>query len=135
MALFIDIRKGFDSLPRQLIFDCLRFLGCPPALLKILQELHTDVIGTITGSGTAAKFTAHRGVRQGSTEGPLLFNIVYECLLQRAGLESDGMGVELDYVPGLDKVAIPAATPSGVKVSCLEFVDNLCLLAHSPEAL
>ena len=52
--------------------------GIPPAFVKILRDLHTDNKCFIKAeSGISSPVSSNAGVRQGSKEGPLLFNLFY----------------------------------------------------------
>ena len=134
VVAYIDIKKAFDSPPRQLILDGLRMIGCPPALLSIVEQLHTDVRCTVQNNEDAT-FTMDRGVRQGCCLGPILFIILYEILLRLAELDADDLGVELTADSAVDGVNFPNATPAKAKFSVGTFADDCVILATSTPPL
>ena len=81
-VLFLDVKKAFDSIPRPLIMQALESIGVPYPLIRFYEQVHTDVICRIGGKGES--FTMGRGVRQGSPEGPVLFALAYQLILQQA---------------------------------------------------
>ena len=132
----VDLRKGFDSLPRPLLFDVLRWLGVPPAIMSIIEQLHSDVVGKVKGCADAASFRAHRGVRQGCCLGPMMFNLAYEALINKANLDQvEGLGVHLIQTPGIDGVQIPEYDAGSTRCTNLRYADDLVLIAHTPEAI
>ena len=38
--LFIDLRKAYDSIPREALWQVLRKYGIPPTLVNIIRSLH-----------------------------------------------------------------------------------------------
>ncbi len=38
--LFIDLRKAYDSIPRQALWQVLRKYGVPPTMVSLLRSLH-----------------------------------------------------------------------------------------------
>ena len=136
IVCFIDLRKAFDSLPRKLILDILTWLGVPPALLRLIEALHSDVVGKVLCCGRPHPFVAHRGVRQGCCLGPMIFNLVNQVLLNKADLGSvAGLGVTLENKPELDQVRVPGDDAGATFIHTLSFADDVALVAHTPEAI
>jgi hypothetical protein len=75
-AVFIDFKKVFDSPPREALWECLEWAGCPQDLLLVIKAIQQDPKGKICG--TDAVFKVMRGVRQGCVLGPTLFIILLE---------------------------------------------------------
>ncbi len=71
-GLFVDLTKAFDSPPREAIWQSLSSFGVPPQLVTLLAALN-DLPQALV-KGTTRPISVERGVRQGSKEGPLLFN-------------------------------------------------------------
>ena len=40
---FVDLTKAFDTVNRDLLWNFLRKLGCPPTSIAILQQFHTGI--------------------------------------------------------------------------------------------
>ena len=81
--LFVDLKKAFDLGVR----DILRFLlekkrGVPIDVVAAIRKLHDGINAkTLYRSELGGFFDMNTGVRQGSIEGPSLWNICYTFLL------------------------------------------------------
>ena len=51
MALFIDLVKAFDRVPRELLWEVLLRYGVPPKLVSLLRALHETVHVTFDVDG------------------------------------------------------------------------------------
>ena len=133
VAGFVDFTKAFDSLPWRFIWDALYHLGVPGELLELLRQCHEGAVGVIRGNQQAT-FSLGAGVRQGSVEGPHLWNLCFEVLLRLALRDYDG--VELRRVEKADHVDFTFGDTSTVyKIPYLIFADDLAILAHSIDDL
>ena len=47
--LFIDLRKAYDSIPRQALWQVLRKYGVPPTMVSLLRSLHEGMKAEVTG--------------------------------------------------------------------------------------
>lgn len=74
-TVFIDLIKAFDSISREALFAILRRYGIPDHFLNIIIRLHSDAMIKIEipGAEEDVVVASTIGVRQGSTEGPVLF--------------------------------------------------------------
>jgi hypothetical protein len=86
-AAFIDLKKAFDSPPREAIWECLGAIGCPNDLLAVIKAIHRDPKANVRGS--EVMFSILRGVRQGCVLGPALFGLLFDFVLKLSGLESE----------------------------------------------
>ncbi len=43
LVCFIDVKKAFDTVPRELLWKALRKLGCPDGLCELIEALHRKV--------------------------------------------------------------------------------------------
>ncbi len=86
-AAFIDLKKAFDSPPREAIWQCLRAIGCPKDLLAVICAMHDAPEASVRGSDVVFKIL--RGVRQGCVLGPALFGLLFEFILRLSGLEEE----------------------------------------------
>ena len=119
--VFVDITKAFDSVPHQALFNLLQHVGASTNIQHTMQQLHDKPKGTI--QGTTKHFTCKRGVRQGSIEGPILFNLFLQKILEEVFQHGNTNGV-------------PFITAEQMQwtLQHLEYADDLCLIADSPEA-
>ena len=63
VVALLDFSRAFNSIPKKLIVDRLRHIGCPMPLLNMVKEMNSGVEATIAGDD-GAKFQTTRGVRQ-----------------------------------------------------------------------
>ena len=73
--LFLDLVKAFDRVPRELLWQNLKF-GVPPKLVRLLKALHKDVLVKFEVEGFEHEVKCTIGVKQGDILGPVLF-IIY----------------------------------------------------------
>ena len=116
---FVDLTKAFDTVPYNLIVDNLERLGCSAQLRRQLGYLMDRPIGRLREGDET--FTMTRGVRRGSEEGPMLFNIVFDSILR--GLDSINVGFSM----------VNDRSGSWC-LKHIEYADDLCILAESVES-
>lgn len=80
-SIFIDLEKAFDRVPRELIWQSLRYKLVPEALISLVQDTYLLASTQVKSvSGLTEKFEVKVGVHQGSALSPLLFNLVIDFL-------------------------------------------------------
>lgn len=77
-----DLRKAFDAMRSFAILNRLQKFNCSRNLIHSVKSLLNIPKGTIKGSEES--FYMKRGVRQGSIQVPLLFNIAFQAPLGKA---------------------------------------------------
>ena len=86
---FIDYAKAFDCVGRNTLWKILKELIIPDRLTCLLRNLHACQEATVrTGHGTTDWFQIGKGVCQGCTLSPCLFNLYAEYIMRNTGLES-----------------------------------------------
>ena len=71
--LFIDLRKAYDSVPREALWQVLRKYGVPPSLVNIIRSLHDGMKAEVTVDGAITpEIEVTNGLRQGCTIAPTL---------------------------------------------------------------
>ena len=82
--LFVDLTKAFDSVPRQDLFRLLAArYSFPPHITTMLHNLHFQMLTQICVDGRLGRrIPMSSGVRQGSVEGPSLWLLYFNILLQ-----------------------------------------------------
>ena len=79
---FIDYAKAFDCVDHNKLWKILKEMGIPDHLICLLRNLCAGQEATVrTGHGTTDWFQIGKGVRQGCTLSPCLFNFFYVTLL------------------------------------------------------
>jgi hypothetical protein len=73
---FIDFKKAYDSVPRELLWRCLRKLGMHGPFIDILEQMYSSVrLQVKLDSTLGAEFESNIGVKQGDPLSPLLFGL------------------------------------------------------------
>jgi len=84
---FIDYAKSFDCVDHNKLWKILKEMGIPDHLICLLTNLYASQEATvITGHGTTDWFQIGKGVHQGCTLSPCLFNLYAEYIMQNARL-------------------------------------------------
>ena len=85
---FIDYAKAFDCVDHNKQWKILKEMGIPDHLICLLRNLYSGQEATVrTGHGTTDWFQIGKGIHQGCTLSPWLFNFYAEYILRNAGLE------------------------------------------------
>jgi hypothetical protein len=113
---FIDYEKAFDRVSWSHLFPLLRRIGCPESTLRLVMDLYKRQQAVIRlDDGDTKPALIRRGVRQGCSLSPGLFNVFAEMILHEALIERDGIrigGRTINAVKFADDQAIPAGSPS-----------------------
>ena len=81
-ALFIDLVKAFDTVPREALFAVLRRFGIPDHFVNVLIRLHEKAVIKVKIGNVEGKVGSSIGVRQGSCEGPVLFLFIMQAAME-----------------------------------------------------
>ena len=94
---FIDYAKAFDCVDYNKLWKILKEMGIPEHLTCLLRNLYAGQEATVrTGHGTTDWFQIGKGVRQGCTLSPCLFNLYAEYIMRNAGLDEAQAGIKID---------------------------------------
>ena len=118
---FIDFRKAYDSVDRELLWKALHGMGVHGAYMSTLQQMYSNVRMRVRlKGGLSANIPAEAGVMQGDSLSPLLFGLFMDRIEQYlcARLGHD-VGVRI----------------AGRIVHVLLYADDLALMAETPEQL
>ena len=78
---FFDYAKAFDCVDHNKLWKILKEIGIPDHLTCLLRNLYVGQASTVrTGHGTTAWFQIGKGVCQGCTLSPCLFNLHAEYI-------------------------------------------------------
>ncbi|KAJ4434697.1 hypothetical protein ANN_23265 [Periplaneta americana] len=103
--LFIDLKKAYDSVKREVLYNILIEFGIPKKLARLIKMYlsETYIIDRI-GQFLSDAFPIHCGLKQGDVLLPLLFNfsLQYRYVIRkvqdnREGLELNGLHQFLAY--------------------------------------
>jgi hypothetical protein len=98
---FIDLKKAYDSVPREAMWIALAKLGVSEETIRLIKSFHQDMRARIRLEGeTLEDFHVQNGLRQGCCMSPVFFNL-YTCLaLERWLMKvegAEGVGINVSY--------------------------------------
>ena len=87
--VFVDLEKAYDTIPRELIWHCLRKKQVPEAYIDIIKDMYKDsTTQVVTNVGETEEIRIEVGLHQGSALSPLLFIIIMDVISEDTGEES-----------------------------------------------
>ena len=131
---FIDFRKAYDTIHRDILWNKLSSLGIHGKMLQAVKSLYTNVSACVRVNGHFTDwFDVNMGLRQGCSLSPLLFNLFINDLATM--LKSLGMGVPIgdDRLCTLlyaDDIVILAENESDLEImlnNLFEWCNNNCM--------
>ena len=136
-AAFVDLRKAFDSVPREALWVLLRARGVPAELVALVRELYMDnAVRVAVGPLRSASFSTSSGVRQGCPLSPLLFNVWMDFLCRQvldacaaAGVGGFRMAYRMDGA-----LVAPAQCDASLQLPLLLYADDVVLLAPDQQS-
>ena len=138
---FIDLRKAFDSVNRNMMWHVLRKLGCPRKFVEVVRFFHDNMTASVATRGQETDhFRVEVGVKQGCVLAPVILNLHLAAATilyrQRAGR---GVGVGLSYRSDgsvFNLCRLQARTRVNYEeVNELQYADDCALIVEDPESL
>ena len=118
LAAYVDLKKAFDSVHRESLWELLRLRGIPAKLISLISALYSDTRSAVKCGGSISdSFLVGSGVRQGCVLAPTLFSVAMDWVLGRALADH------------------PGATIGDFKVTDLDFADDAAILSETLELL
>ena len=75
LAAYVDLKKAFDSVHRETLWDILRLRRIPAGIIGPISGLYSGTETAVKGGGGVSSFSSvNTGVRQRCVLVPLLFN-------------------------------------------------------------
>ena len=79
-VLFVDLRKAYDSVPRQALWCVLERYGVPLTMVSVIKSFHKGMTAVVrVGDSLTDDIEVTNGLRQGCTLAPTLFNLNIQC--------------------------------------------------------
>ena len=119
---FIDFKKAFDYMDRDLLYARLVEYGVTGSLLRLIQQMYANSVNRIRINGQLIpRFNSRNGVKQGDNLSPTLFSAFIDALV--IDLNKTNAGLKLDGECGTHFV------------SALGYTDDIMLFLECPEKL
>ncbi|KAG0716716.1 Serine/threonine-protein kinase pelle [Chionoecetes opilio] len=119
LAAYVELKKAFDSVHRESLWDILRLRGIPARTIGLITGLYSGTESAVKcGAGVSGFFPVNTGVRQGCVLAPSLFNACMDWVLDKVVDQSDC-----------------GASVGNTKITDLVFADDAVIFAESLEVL
>ena len=115
---FVDLEKAFDNVNWRKIFEILKKIGVKYRDRRIIWSLYKDQTAVTRVDGHETRAAIQKGVRQGCSLSPLLFNLYIEQAIKE---------VKEQFEAGV--------TVHGQNIKMLRFADDIVVLAESEKDL
>ncbi|XP_065195778.1 uncharacterized protein LOC135827179 [Sycon ciliatum] len=132
--VFIDLRKAYDSVPRQALWCGLRTLGVPDQLVDLIASFHTGMQARVrVGDRHTDPISVNNGLRQGCSISPVLFNLYFSLVFERWNAEMawilPGGGFTFNHSVNGNHFNRPRTRHQSTTVLDVEFADDAALFA------
>jgi hypothetical protein len=119
--VFVDLEKAYDTVPRDLIWYCLRRKGVPEAYIELIKDMYADSTTSVnTCAGATEEVEIGVGLHQGSALSPLLFIIIMDIITEEIEEEAPWAMLFTDDLVLCDREAQGAEYRLEIWRDCME---------------
>jgi len=122
---FIDFKKTYDSVRREVLYNVLIVFGVPKKLLSLTKLCLTETYSRVReGKNLSDMFPIRIGLKQGDAVTPLLFNFALEYAIRRLQVNQEGLKLNGTHqlLPYADEVNILGGSVDTVKKTAVALV-------------
>ncbi|CAI2733840.1 unnamed protein product [Schistosoma spindalis] len=121
MVVFLDLKAAFDSVDREVLWQCLSLKGVPQKYINHVKALYSNTTSRVRAYGElSSAFATSSGVWQGCPLSLFSFNFIIDILMEIT-LSSTGF-------PGIDLL------PGGSLID-LEYADDIVLFGEDTDKI